>query len=92
MLNNIDLKEIVKKAYRSTFQDGLWDIYLGILLINLNTLPWIVENYLSLIQVAMVGIIVTVVAMIIFFGGKKFITLPRMGLIKFVQERKAKLI
>ena len=91
MLNKINLKEIEKKAYRSTFQDGLWDIYLGILLINLSILPWIVENYLSVMQVAMVGIFVTILAMIIFFGGKKLITVPRMGLIKFGQGRKAKL-
>ncbi|MBN2258633.1 MAG: hypothetical protein JW704_12600 [Anaerolineaceae bacterium] len=25
----MDLKVLEKKAYRSTFQDGLWDLYLG---------------------------------------------------------------
>jgi len=28
-----NLTEIEKKAYRSTFQDGLWDIFLGLLLL-----------------------------------------------------------
>ncbi len=91
MDQKINLKEIEKKAYRSTFQDGIWDIHLGILLINLSILPWIVENYLSVIQAAMIGIFVTILAMIVFFGGKKLITIPRMGLIQFGQARKAKL-
>jgi hypothetical protein len=91
MKSKINLKEIEKKAFRSTFQDGLWDIYLGILLINISILPWIVEVYLSVIEVAVFGIIVALISMIFFFGGKKLITVPRMGLIKFGTERKTKL-
>jgi len=30
-----NLNEIEKKAYRSTFQDGIWDIFLGLVLLIL---------------------------------------------------------
>ena len=29
MSNSLDLKNIEKKAFRATYQDGLWDIYMG---------------------------------------------------------------
>lgn len=34
MVAKIELKEIEKKAYKSVFQDGLWDIYFGILVLG----------------------------------------------------------
>jgi len=30
MEHDIDMKELEKKAWKSTFQDGLWDIMLGL--------------------------------------------------------------
>jgi len=35
MTDNLDLKELEKKAWRSTFQDGLWDIYFGLLIFGM---------------------------------------------------------
>ena len=35
MSEKIDLKELERRAFRSTFQDGLWDIFLGLLLLNM---------------------------------------------------------
>jgi len=33
MSQTINLKELERKAWRSVFQDGLWDIFLGLLLL-----------------------------------------------------------
>ena len=33
MSQEIDLKQIERKAFRSTYQDGLWDIYIGLVVI-----------------------------------------------------------
>ena len=30
MTGDVNLKELEKKAFKSTFQDGLWDIQLGL--------------------------------------------------------------
>jgi len=89
MLEHDDIKEMEKKAWMSTFQDGLWDIYIGLIIIGLG-LPWL-GGFFGLPET--VGMLVTVFtwdggAGIIFFLGKKYITRPRMGFVKFGQIRK----
>ena len=32
-MNQINLKELERKAFRSTYQDGLWDMYFGLIVI-----------------------------------------------------------
>ncbi len=84
-------KELERKAFRSTFQDGIWDIYLGLLLLlmgvssALTRITELRENQLVLIM-----LISAVVIMTGFFLGKKFITAPRLGRAKFSEERKTK--
>jgi len=93
MENSLNLKEIEKRAFRSTFQDGLWDIYLGLLLLamaigallaDLNATPlalWRQVIYLGLIALSI----------LVLWVGKKVITIPRMGLIKVGPRRRRKL-
>jgi hypothetical protein len=90
----LNLKEIERKAFRSTYQDGLLDIYMGIVVASMavmmlatdyETFGWTI----LLIAFGGVG-----VGCLIFWGGKKFITLPRMGQVRFGevrQQRKRKL-
>jgi hypothetical protein len=33
MTTKLDLKEIEKRAFLSTYQDGIWDIYYGLIVI-----------------------------------------------------------
>lgn len=77
MIEQIDIKELEKKAWRSTFQDGLWDIYFGLILSGLG-FSW---------QGSFFGLLG---AMGILFLGKKYITQPRMGFVKFGLGRKKK--
>lgn len=35
MTEKVDLRELEKKAWKSTFQDGLWDIYFGLLFMGM---------------------------------------------------------
>ena len=41
MTEKVDLRELEKKAWKSTFQDGLWDIYIGLLFMGMGlyTIP-----------------------------------------------------
>ena len=40
MSTQLNLKEIERKAFRSTYQDGLWDIHLGLIFVRfLKTYP-----------------------------------------------------
>jgi len=84
-----DIKKMEKKAWMSTFQDGLWDIYFGLIIMGLG-LPWL-GGFFGLPET--VGMLVFVFtwdggAIIIFLLGKKYITQPRMGFVKFGQIRK----
>ncbi len=86
-----NLKEIEKKAFRSTFQDGIWDIFLGLVLLILA-----VGTLLSNIGVTKgvhMTILISLQAVVVlgFIAGKKLITVPRMGFVKFGPKRKSKI-
>ena len=82
----IDLKELEKKAYRSTFQDGLFDIFLAVMILGGAFSPLLVG--IGIPRPA-TSFIFPMIACLIFFTGKKFITIPRIGRVKFGPKRQA---
>ncbi len=85
-MNQINLKELERKAFRSTFQDGLWDIYLGLIVICMSFFlyrPATGESPLSILLM----LVSVVAAYTLFWAGKRFVTLPRMGQVKFGEKR-----
>ena len=89
MAEHIDIKAMEKKAWISTFQDGLWDIYFGLLIMGMG-FSWL-GGFFGLPET--LNVLVTVMGwdigvLLVFFLGKKYITRPRMGLVKFGQIRK----
>jgi hypothetical protein len=91
MAQGINLKELERKAWRSVFQDGLWDIYLGLLLLAMaiNALlsdTGVPEGLSTPIYVGLV-----LLAMAVLWAGKRLVTTPRMGRVKFGQRRQARL-
>jgi hypothetical protein len=87
---DIDLKAIERNAWRSVFQDGLWDIYLGLLLLGMGSGD-LVEG-LGLPDAARIAVSagLTVPAMLLLWGGKRFITTPRVGRFKLGGQAKAR--
>ena len=90
MSTKINLKELERKAWRSVFQDGLWDIYLGFLL-----LAMAIGDLLSDIGVPKVwhyAIYITLLLLswLVLWVGKKTITVPRMGHVKFGPKGKTR--
>jgi len=87
----INLKELERRAWRSVFQDGLWDIYLGLLLLAMAV--WVLLSDVGFSESWGMAIFIglEVLAMLVLWAGKKFITVPRMGRVKFGPKRKAKL-
>jgi len=83
MSTKIDLKNIEKKAFSSTNSDGITDILWGILLIGFGTNTIFtrlgIDRPLSLIVFA-------VPVIVLYLLGKKFITTPRLGYVKFRNE------
>ena len=83
MSHTINLKELERKAFRSTFQDGLWDMYLGFLLLTMGMGPVLPSLNKSVMWTLVILLMLSVLAWLAFWAGKKFITTPRMGLVKF---------
>ena len=87
----LNLTEIERKAYRSTFQDGLWDIFLGLqlLLLSISTLL----SNIRTTKMLHMGILVLLQVLVVlaFTIGKKRITIPRMGFVKFGPKRKRRI-
>jgi uncharacterized membrane-anchored protein len=90
MNDQINLKEMEKKAWKSYFQDGLWDILLGFILLTFGVAPFIEE--ITGITYLISYIILLSIGYILFYVGKKYITIPRIGNVKFGQKRKSKRI
>jgi hypothetical protein len=91
MSQTVDLKELEKKAFRSTFQDGLWDIYLGFLLLVMGGAPLV--SSLGLDDkgwILAIDFVLVMLAFGAFWAAKKFITVPRIGQVKFGAGGKAR--
>lgn len=89
MTKSIDIKQMEKMAWKSTFQDGLWDIYFGMIIMGIG-FPWL-GGFFGLpetVDVIVTTMIWDIGALIILFLGKKYVTRPRMGFVKFGQIRK----
>ncbi len=89
MKSSLNLKEIEKRAFRSTYEDGLWDIYYGLMIIlmaGILTRP--IEGYGWVNLVFLVAGYAA--AFLLFRAGKKYITVPRLGMVTFGEIRKKK--
>ncbi len=92
MVNIFSVSDIEKKAFRATFQDGIWDIYLGAVLFLLGGGAILEELGISGMRDSIVGLIIVAVVLIAgFLMAKRFITVPRLGRVKFGAERKKKI-
>ncbi len=89
-MSQIDLKELERKAFRANFQDGVWDIYLGLLLLLLGGSPALAKTGLSEGWLAVILAVVAVVIVLAFMGAKKFVVTPRLGVVKYGPKREKK--
>jgi hypothetical protein len=85
----ISLKELEHKAYRATFQDGLLDISQGGLVASFAVLADVLGSNEDVpgwerILLFLVG---AILSQLVFWLGKRFITLPRIGQVKFGAAR-----
>ncbi|MBU1940773.1 MAG: hypothetical protein KKC68_03270 [Candidatus Thermoplasmatota archaeon] len=85
MNENINLKTLEKKAYHINFQDGIYDIMFGILLISFAVAP-ILREIIGLGYI----FFMIVPAPLFYMLAKKYISLPRIGIAKYGGHRKKK--
>jgi len=93
MSEQLSPKGAERTAYRlSTSQDGLYDIFLGTLIILVSTLPWLDE--VGRLGTLRNVIVVEALALLVLgsvLGGKKWIITPRIGQVRYGAPRKKRL-
>jgi hypothetical protein len=89
MSDQINLKEIERRAFRSTYEDGLLDLYLGLVVVGLSIFAYKPTGGYSPVNIVLAVLGISVAGGL-YRAGKKFITLPRMGQVRFGAARKRK--
>src|SRR5512139_947858 len=85
----LDLKNLERKAWSSYFQDGLLDIELGMLLFALALIIPIMER-MDTRWPGYLLFLMLFIPWLLFLAGRRFITMPRLGWVKFGGERRKK--
>jgi hypothetical protein len=75
MVSDVNLKEIRRKVYMSFFQDGLWDIFLGLFIVGWGLAILTEAAYLP--GISFLGLYFVI------WGIKKWLTYPRIGYARF---------
>ncbi|NVM44535.1 MAG: hypothetical protein HWN79_06440 [Candidatus Lokiarchaeota archaeon] len=89
MNHEIGLEEIEKKAWRTTFDDGIFDIYFGILIASFAPSISLTEILPFPLNV-LLGPIMLGFGLAFFILSKKYLIKPRIGAVKFGRKRKIK--
>jgi MFS family permease len=92
MMQEIDLKQLERRAFTATFQDGLWDIVIGIFALGFAVTPLINDVMHSDFWSSAVLLPVNLLALLGVFLAKKYVTAPRLGSVKFAPARVRKMI
>jgi len=82
MAQDVDLKQIERKAWTSYFQDGLWDIFIGLLMLGMG-FNILFDETVWYIAIFALGFLVMII-------GRSLITIPRVGRVKFGPARRIK--
>ena len=87
MSESLDLKTIEKKAFRAVHQDGLWDIYIGGIVMSMSVLAYSTSSEAK--PLLRFGLYLAGMGLfyLLFWAGKKYITIPRLGQVKFGPRR-----
>jgi hypothetical protein len=81
MNETMDLKNMERRAFSSFLQDGLWDIFIGFLLLGFG-LRIYTDNVLFTLLIFL-GVAIMIV-------GRRYITVPRLGVARFGMQRRRK--
>jgi hypothetical protein len=88
MLQNVDLREVESNVFRSTFQDGLMELYLGLLFLSFGS-GWVLK---ALNLSDNWALIVNVMSMMVLMMGlvalREYVVIPRRGRVRFSSRRR----
>ncbi|MCF7826128.1 MAG: hypothetical protein K9M55_04700 [Candidatus Marinimicrobia bacterium] len=81
----VDLKKLERKLFKTNFQDGIYELAFGMLFLALAINPWMSASGIPktpsyILELVLVGLILVM--------GKRYITTPRLGLVRFNTARR----
>jgi hypothetical protein len=85
----IDLKQIERNAFRSVYQDGLWDIYYGLIVICMSFFIFRPASGYSPMNIIL-AVCSFGLSYALLWAGKKYLIQPRMGQVTFGPARQKK--
>lgn len=88
----LSLKELERKAWRSVFQDGLYDLWLGWLLLHMGVVYLISQVETTVLERTALNLGIYILSCLALWAGKRFITVPRIGRVKFSPKRRSRLM
>jgi hypothetical protein len=86
----INLKDLERKAFRSVFQDGLWDIFIGFLFTQFAIAPFLSQRGLGDFWSSAVLFPIYMIVLAGVMLMKKYVVAPRLGMVQFSKKRKSK--
>ena len=86
----IDLKKLERKVWTSFFEDGIWDIYLGMLLVAMACGALLTDLGVPESTQIIAYLVLIVAAMLFLWAGKRYITAPRIGRVIYGAKGKAR--
>ena len=92
MAQKINLKELERKAWTANFDDGLYDLFFGWLILWMGIMFGFDDTNLStpvLFTINMGGYLPSV---LLLYLGKRFLTAPRIGRVHYSRKRLSKLV
>jgi len=91
MENKVNLTAIERKAFRATFEDGLFDLLIVCFTLQFAMEPYLSEWGLGDFWSSMIFLPVYLIALFGLKKGKKNITVPRIGMANYSPVRKTKI-
>lgn len=82
MTQDADLMHIERKAYGSYFQDGFWDLFLGLLMLGM--------GLFALVGQVLWYLVILAVAVLLPILGRRLVTVPRLGRVTYGPTRRVK--
>ena len=91
MSQEISLKEAERKAFTSAYQDGLWDIFIGCVILEFAIAPFLSRSlgdfWSSAVFLPFWAIVFLAIWLI-----RKYMVTPRVGMVKFGSWRRTRLV
>jgi len=91
MSQHINLKNAERKAFRMTFQDGLLDIFLGIVMLQFVIVPYLTDRGWGDFGSSMAMLPIYILCWLGIRKLKSSLTVPRLGMVVYKQERLRKI-